>query len=102
MPRSRMAMARADICASASTPRVYASTIQSIWASLSGCPSRLDRMTSTAANSVIAVLFPYGRDALGRGPLAGPGQPALGVHDDDARGAYAAPGHRLGRRAEVR
>ena len=49
MPRSRIAMASADICSSATSPRVYASTTQSICASESTPPSRLARMTSTAA-----------------------------------------------------
>ena len=47
-------MASADICSSATTPLVYASTTQSICASDSACPSRLARMTSTAANSLIS------------------------------------------------
>ena len=50
MPLSRIAMLRADICSSATTPRVYASMTQSICASDSRCPSRLATMTSTASN----------------------------------------------------
>jgi hypothetical protein len=36
MPRNRIAISRADICSSATAPRVYASTTQSIWASVDG------------------------------------------------------------------
>jgi hypothetical protein len=52
MPRRRIAMASADICSSATSPRVYASTTQSIWASDSAPPSRFVRITSTAAKPI--------------------------------------------------
>lgn len=45
MPLSRMAIASADICSSATTPRVYASMTQSICSGLSSPRSRLVRMT---------------------------------------------------------
>ena len=45
MPLSRIAMASADICSSATSPRVYASMTQSICSSLSSPRSRLVRMT---------------------------------------------------------
>ena len=41
-------MARADICSSATSPRVYAATTQSICSSVSRPPSRLATITSTA------------------------------------------------------
>ena len=52
MPRSRIAMASADICSSATRPLVYASTTQSICPSLSTPPSRFARMTSTAVKAL--------------------------------------------------
>ena len=105
-------MASADICSSATTPRVYASTTQSIWASDSTCPSRLARMTSTAANSLIPTCFvtltisdaSHRRaDAFRRFALAGPGQAAVRVHHHDPGRTDLPPGHRGGRRGrEVR
>ncbi len=53
MPRRNTAIARADICSSATTPRVYASRTHSICSSLSARPSRLVRMTSTASNASV-------------------------------------------------
>jgi hypothetical protein len=48
MPFRKTAIASADICSSATSPRVYASITQSISASERTPPSRLVRMTSTA------------------------------------------------------
>ena len=49
---SRIAMASAAICSSATTPRVYASITQSICSSGMRPPSRLMRITSTAHRTV--------------------------------------------------
>ena len=50
MPFKRIAMASADICSSATAPRVYASTTQSICSSLKTCLSRFSAMISGAVN----------------------------------------------------
>src|SRR5699024_8932856 len=47
MPRRKMAMARADICSSATTPRGYAAITQSLCSSARASPSRLVWITST-------------------------------------------------------
>ena len=54
MPLRNTAMARAAICSSATTPRVYASMTQSICAGSRVRPSRLARMTSTASKGSTA------------------------------------------------
>ncbi len=52
MPRQKMAIARAAICSSATTPRVKASITQSIWSAVSSWPSRLAEMTEVASDMV--------------------------------------------------
>jgi len=64
MPLSRIAMASADICSSATSPRVYASTTQSICASDSSPPSRLVMITSIASKLMKP---PSGRRGTGPG-----------------------------------
>src|SRR5690606_13895517 len=55
IPLSRIAMARAEICSSATSPRVYASMTQSICSSLSSPRSRLVRMTEMASMAMAGV-----------------------------------------------
>lgn len=63
MPFSRIAMASADICSSATSPRVYASMTQSICSGVSSPRSRLVRMTEMAS----MVWSPSGRYVRARG-----------------------------------
>src|SRR6185369_1482741 len=105
MPRNRIAISSADICSSATTDRVYASTTQSIWASDNASPSRLVAITSTAANVSIPppllaarrrpkAPLPAGRDLGRRVAQAGPRQRAVRVDHDHPRRAGPPPGDR--------
>ena len=75
IPLSRIAIASADICSSATSPRVKASMTQSICASLSSAPSRLATMTSTASKGSGAQA---GHRARSRGPEGRSGPKASG------------------------
>ena len=94
MPLSRIAIASADICSSATTPRVYASTTQSIWLSAQRRLRRawrddVDRVErahraflSGSARSCQVVRaervgqhLVIGRTPVGRSAAAGPGPP---------------------------
>ena len=57
IPLSKIAISSADICSSATMPRVYASTTQSIIGSLNTLRSRLAAITSTAANGSVVVFI---------------------------------------------
>ena len=57
IPLSRMAMASAAICSSATAPRVYASMTQSTCPSERRPPSRFVWMTSTVSNGSGAALM---------------------------------------------
>src|SRR3954452_18598182 len=85
IPRIRIAMASADICSSATSPRVYAAITQSIAASLSVPPSRLVRMTSTTSKAVSAKgeILPTEREGQDLGHRLGP----LGGVDEEVRAA---------------
>ena len=93
MPRSRIAIASADICSSATAPRVYASITQSICASLSVPPSRLVAMTSTAANGSLMRSAPCTRPAdLGwRGPPSPAQDSSPSASTTTTRGVRARP-----------
>ena len=67
MDRAEIAMLSADICSSATAPRVYASMTQSICASDRRCPSRLATMTSTASNDSVMPVPPGQRARRRRG-----------------------------------
>ena len=68
IPLSRMAIARAAICSSATTPLVYASITQSICSSDNSRRSRLVRMTSTASNGSLTSPIIPNNGAVGYRP----------------------------------
>ncbi len=74
MPFSRIAMASADICSSATSPRVYASMTQSICSSVSSPRSRLVRMTEMASMAMAGGV-PSGRCEVCGPPASGAGGP---------------------------
>ena len=80
MPLSKIAMRSEDICSSATTPRVYASTIQSICGSVSSPLSRLALIISTAANgSVMGILYVSWSGPKAHGKISDIGRGPAGV-----------------------
>ena len=65
IPFKSIAIRSDDICSSAITPRVYASTVQSICSLLNSCLSRFAAITSTAANISLIYLRSSGPKAQG-------------------------------------
>ena len=65
IPFKSIAINKADICSSAITPLVYASTVQSICSLLNSCLSRFAEIISTAANFSLIYLRSSGPKAQG-------------------------------------